>query len=1163
MRKIRTILCLVFATATVCMQAGNIMQDNGKTKDVLKKWTRKSPAISVNGSAAGSCHTNNSAWGSAATDAPKIMYAPSKAGETSAAPQQGNAWGLLSGPDGTQWYYTEDFTMDGYYYASAVITIYDSRHEKKGEISVTSPEGKSINMIQPFGYVTNKFFDRNDKTYEVMVNVHTIGNSSNGYKDSYETQVYNLSGELVKTYPYSAVMVMADINAWTKYQRLLLPYDAEEDGVEYIYIDVAEPVGYGQTEPQVTHTFKIQAELTDYSEGAYLNFFAMDGKPKFVLSHYKKPYVSGYDEQTYEMIVTEDNSYVMETYDMNYNLENSIEAPVEKPEDALYRFAAFGQFSDKDLSKNYYTTDGNNGYVVTFADYLTSTDDYRYSFNVYDADGQYQKTICENVVNTWSKLNDIEGQSDQIMFMLMDGEKEEIQMIDIPSCEKKTLIPSTINEEMITTNLNRYPKGDSYQYAVSMASADADIYGNVIARIGWYNTDLSFDHFTNFNLGPNGELFRPLLNSTSMNPYLFDTDDELEYVFIAKKKKETGEGLDDVLIVANEDGSEIYSFCGDDSKGALRTALLLTENTSTPELAVICYNYNTEIYTLEFEQLPFVKFAKGGDGSQDSPYLVSTYGDMEMIAAEPTACYKLANDIDMDYNQGKWTPISNFTGSIDGDGHSLNNLHIDTNESGAGLFNTLGKGAKIKNLVMVKPVIDINSSNYNAGILAATATGDTITGVHVYDAIINDASGNVNATVGGIIGMASVYSEIQECSFNNGEINVPASTNVGGIAGDTRTSSNVVASAVSGTITATSSVGGMVGTTGKDSKVVDCHANVNINAKNSIGGIVGYSSSRAAITRCYAEGTLTASDKGWDGYSTAGIVGSLTSDWTRSTDVVIDGCVADVALQVADGSDADATMNRIAGFTIANESYEPGETILTELGLDNNYATTSTTIAGISLTSDDATSVNGKDLSETDLNSAFFTTLGYAYGENVSSPWKGENNIPVLYFEDVPAAIVLSDKELSLTEGDTADMTATIYGGMADDMVVESSDNKIVDVTTEKTSDNTLLIHLNCLKAGSATITVTGGKISATCNIMAVTNAINAPVAGDNIQIAIGNGTINAPGAKKLTVYAADGRIVRTANASLVSTASMPKGVYIAVATSADGQTSTVKFNVK
>ena len=109
-----------------------------------------------------------------------------------------------------------------------------------------------------------------------------------------------------------------------------------------------------------------------------------------------------------------------------------------------------------------------------------------------------------------------------------------------------------------------------------------------------------------------------------------------------------------------------------------------------------------------------MKFAKGGDGSQDSPYLVSTYGDMEMIAAEPTACYKLANDIDMDYNQGKWTPISNFTGSIDGDGHSLNNLHIDTNESGAGLFNTLGKGAKIKNLVMVKPVIDINSSNYNA-----------------------------------------------------------------------------------------------------------------------------------------------------------------------------------------------------------------------------------------------------------------------------------------------------------------------------------------------------------------------------------------------------------------------------------------------------------------
>ena len=89
-----------------------------------------------------------------------------------------------------------------------------------------------------------------------------------------------------------------------------------------------------------------------------------------------------------------------------------------------------------------------------------------------------------------------------------------------------------------------------------------------------------------------------------------------------------------------------------------------------------------------------------GDGTQTNPYLIEHPEDL-ILLEESSDYFKLNNDIDMNeittnsngiyYNEGNgWAPI-NFYGQLDGDGHTIYNLH------GNSLFYDLD-GATVKNL---------------------------------------------------------------------------------------------------------------------------------------------------------------------------------------------------------------------------------------------------------------------------------------------------------------------------------------------------------------------------------------------------------------------------------------------------------------------------------
>lgn len=990
------------------------------------------------------------------------MAAPRAVGNDPVSSVTTPGFGWADGPDGNQWYYTQNYKLDGYFYSGSTITLYDNNNQQVGQFDIDVPDTLQVNSIEMYSALTKKMFDRDDTSIETMVSIHAVGNAENNYKDCYITRAYHIDGSGIAYECEGSGMLFDASKGWNTYQRLILPIEKVIDGKEYVSIDFIAPPTWGKDEPYVEHTLDIPFENINYMDGAYINCFVIEDKPYYVVAQYDTAYCTMPEDYTQDIIVTPNNHFVLKTYDRNYSLVDSVAVPIEESPKGIYRMAAFGRMSDNDLSKGYFGPEDQFSYVVTWVDYHLQSDENTYNFDLYDNQAQRLKTICENAAeNQWFYLNNVKGKSEQMAFLQALEEGQQIQMIDMPSCEKRTLFPAMIDGEGITTSIDRYPSAkndEGYQYVVNMRNAAEDEEGNVIARIGWYNPDLTLDHYAKFNLGKKGEYFTPLINNVSLNPYLFDTDNEMEYIYIAKKRRTDGTNkIDNILEIAKEDGTILRTFRGDDDK-SFRTASVVNMSDAKNELLVAYYDNNTQDYDLNFYELPFVKFAKGGNGSKENPYLISTVGDLSYMAAAPDSAYRLAADIDMnDYNYD-WTPVPTFNGSFDGAHHAIVNLSIATNDAHAGLFGMLGEDVEVKDLVFARPTIQVADDNQFVGVLAGESTQDNISNVHVFDGQI---SGEADATIGGIIGGSFLYTNFNDCSFQ-GSINTPKASPVGGI------------------------------------------------------------------------------------------VGSLAADWSQQTTPVISHCVS---TGTVNAEEPDETVHAIAGWTIANEYYEDGETPLEEKGLASNYSTAAPEGSADS-------SLDGAPVKVADLNDDFFKQMGYAFGQDTKAPWKSAETTPVLYFENTALVLTLSDNAVLLDNDADCYITATVYGQSADDITAVSDNSNVADVDIESREDGEATLHITSYKDGVANINVTVGTLTMACTVTVdhTLTTVKPLDKGQKLTILVAGNTISAPGATAITAYTLDGQVAAQ-SASTIS--ALAKGLYIVKATDATGRQTTAKVIVK
>ncbi len=169
----------------------------------------------------------------------------------------------------------------------------------------------------------------------------------------------------------------------------------------------------------------------------------------------------------------------------------------------------------------------------------------------------------------------------------------------------------------------------------------------------------------------------------------------------------------------------------------------------------------------------------GGDGSEASPYQIATAADLITLSrtsGDWAKHYIQTADIEFDANEAlvDWdadgnpdgidtsgfTPIgngsSNFTGSYDGDGHTISNLFIDIDGTSSstyvGLFGYVNTSGELKSIALINVDISSSSSSANsyAGGLAGYIRGN-ITNSYATGSVFSSSS-SYNSYAGGLAG---------------------------------------------------------------------------------------------------------------------------------------------------------------------------------------------------------------------------------------------------------------------------------------------------------------------------------------------------------------------------------------------------------------------------
>lgn len=300
-------------------------------------------------------------------------------------------------------------------------------------------------------------------------------------------------------------------------------------------------------------------------------------------------------------------------------------------------------------------------------------------------------------------------------------------------------------------------------------------------------------------------------------------------------------------------------------------------------------------------------FAIEGEGTEESPFLITTQEELLLINDFPDCHFKLMNNIEL---QGDWVPLctycDGFTGAFDGNGKTISNLTITENYAKIGLFSqndgtiintnvfTSNKGISIE--------FDTENKNYigvitaiNNGCLENCTTKSNMT--YKNDSYILASPNKVY--IGAVTGYNNGYilKCKSTCAINASLYHLKSystSTQWGAdcyIGGLTGYNSNVVSlSSTYGSISVTDGsriyVGGISGLL-TNGKILNCYSNMNFDANAySVlsGGLIGLSDGMNSTTEnCYVSVVnLSGGEKYGLGYHNKGNVINCFYDTTVS-----------------------------------------------------------------------------------------------------------------------------------------------------------------------------------------------------------------------------------------------------------------------------------------
>lgn len=147
---------------------------------------------------------------------------------------------------------------------------------------------------------------------------------------------------------------------------------------------------------------------------------------------------------------------------------------------------------------------------------------------------------------------------------------------------------------------------------------------------------------------------------------------------------------------------------------------------------------------------------------------IYTADDLRAIGNNTAANYYLANDIDLEGTS--WTPISYFSGMLNGEGHTISNFTISSTAYQAGFFGSNTGTIKSLTLSDFSFSVSTTTSTFTAGALVGSNTGK-IDNCHIKDAVLSysvyrslTSKITVTSYAGGLVG--SNNGTIQNCTVD-------------------------------------------------------------------------------------------------------------------------------------------------------------------------------------------------------------------------------------------------------------------------------------------------------------------------------------------------------------------------------------------------------------
>ena len=246
----------------------------------------------------------------------------------------------------------------------------------------------------------------------------------------------------------------------------------------------------------------------------------------------------------------------------------------------------------------------------------------------------------------------------------------------------------------------------------------------------------------------------------------------------------------------------------------------------------------------------------GGSGTQSDPYLVCSRSQLENLGAAGAGEYvKLAKSIDLGGSDSPWTPISSFTGNLDGDFHTISGMYVTGNRDKYGFFEQLNSGSSVKNIQFGSPEIvsqytsaTQQNSVPDAGVIAGVGTAASMENIYV-------TSPNFSGPIfqaGGVIGEGSTSSppQLKQIHVSNISINAsqPGSEDPqygGAVGGGAASMHRVFASGSIQGVPSGGAYGGALGShRNADLSLTQITTNVTINnvsggGFSDVGGVIG------------------------------------------------------------------------------------------------------------------------------------------------------------------------------------------------------------------------------------------------------------------------------------------------------------------------------------